>query len=145
MIGGYSWVLEMTSKTTYWLELKRTLKLDRSYAFLRTQDVGMDLSTELGAESLRFPIIGFLQKAFYSHLFSAHSRSGRMSDYQNLVSATWSLSSSRPEFDIWIRLWFRIYTYLQTLKMSTKLWSLSSSRSELDIWIRCHRFTCLER
>ena len=34
---------------------------------------------------------------------SVHSHSGRRSDYQNLVSTTLSLSSSRPEFDIWIR------------------------------------------
>ena len=104
MIGGYGWVIEMPSRTTYWLELKRTLKLNRSYAFLRTQDEGMDLSIEPGAEISSVSKFGFLQKGFFYHLFSAHSRSGRMSDYQNLVSATLSLSSSRPEFDIWIRL-----------------------------------------
>ena len=62
-MGGHGGVLEMPSRTTYWLVLKKTLKLDRSYAFLRTQDVGMDLTIELGAESLQFPNLDFYKKA----------------------------------------------------------------------------------
>ena len=133
MMGGYGWVLGMPSKTIYWLELKRTLKLDRPYAFLRTQDVGMDLSIELDAESLQFPIIGFLQKAFYSHLFSAHSRSGRMSDYQNLVSATWSLSVSRPE--IYVQNLDEMSRFHMPWRITQTFYILESSENVNKFWL----------